>query len=135
MDATNAQRLQQGIRQGEVGLNRLADLLDSGDLDAATETLKSAWSAFLEPLEVLAGAWDGEFWDDYTFRSAIEDNIERAQVLLEEATPDTLANVLGDLRRIIFVNLALTRRAIRLACADLGPAALDEAADRSAVNA
>jgi hypothetical protein len=107
---------------GEHFLDGLEERLMHGDLDGATEILRSAWQALLQPLVVLSNCWDGTFWADWDQRKLFEENIVKAQELLLNATPIDLEDVLVSLKELMLANFYLLRRALSVICADVGQA-------------
>jgi len=112
------------IDYGEGCLNHFEDSFFRGDLTGATDALKGAWRASLEPISILTNCWDGEFWEDWPYRGSVENNIETAQEVLLGASAEDMEDVMTQLKDLMLSNFHLLKKALSLLCADLGPEAL-----------
>ncbi len=109
------------IGLGFVALEDLDEHITLGDLSSATDSIKSAWSAVIEPMSILSRCWDGTFWADWDRREALFDNIQSAQDLLVDVERVNLTNVLYELRDLLIANLFILRDALLILGADCGP--------------
>ena len=112
------------IHYGEGRLLQFEDRMLRGDINGATEALKSAWRASLEPITLLTNCWDGAFWEDWPHRGSVENNIETAQEILLGASAEDVEEVMTHLKDLMLSNFHLLKKALTLLCADLGPEAL-----------
>ena len=108
------------IGLGFVALENLDEQITLGDLSSATNSIKSAWSAVIEPMSILSRCWDGSFWADWDRRDALFTNIQSAQDLLIDVEAVDLTSVLYELRDLLVANLFILRDAVLILGADCG---------------
>ncbi len=109
------------IGLGFEALEDLDEQITLGDLPSATDSIKSAWSAVIEPMSILSRCWEGSFWLDWDRRDTLFTNIQNAQDLLVDVEQVDLTNVLYELRDLLVANLFILRDALLILGADCGP--------------